>query len=200
MDRRNVLRLAAVTGAVAAGVAPATAGAAAKKPGNPAVRDILYSRWTATTFGTGTAAGTAVASGALTIASPVGQTVYNGMTYDYATWTSPEVPLTFAATEAISSWTAQTPGNTWVQVELRGWTAAGTTTKWYVLGRWAATDQFIRRTSVPAQGDVDGSVAIDTFVAAAGHGLNRYQLRLTLYRAAGSGLTPQVSSLGAVAS
>src|SRR5262245_17771130 len=168
MERRTALRLA-----VAAGL---TAAAGTKKPTPSSTRDILYTRWDAATFAAGTADGTVVSGGALTIGSPLGQTTYNGMAYDYATWTSPEVSLTFAATEAIASWTAATPGNTWIQMELRGVTALGTTTKWYVMGRWAASDQFIRRTSVPAQADADGTIAIDTFVAASGHGLNRFQL------------------------
>jgi hypothetical protein len=202
MDRRHVLRLAAASGMATVGILPAgAAGAAsAKKPPSSTSRDILFTRWNATTFGTGAFSGAVVSGGALALGSPAGQTAYNGTTYDYATWTSPEVALTFAATEAIASWTATTPGNTWIQVELRGVTALGTTTKWYVLGQWASADQFVRRTSVGGQGDTDGSVAVDTFVAAAGHGLTRFQVRVTLYRAAGSGLTPQVSSLGAVAS
>lgn len=192
MERRTALRLA-----VAAGL---TAAAGTKKPIPPGTRDILFRKWNAATFAGGAASGTVVSGGALTIGSPAGQIVYNGMTYDYATWTSPEVSLSFAATEVIASWNAATPGNTWIQMELRGVTALGNTTKWYVMGRWAATDQFIRRTSVPTQADTDGTIAVDTFVAAAGHGLNSYQLRVTLYRAAGSTLTPQVSSVGAVAS
>ena len=199
MDRRTVLRLAVTSGMTTAGVVPAIA-ASARRPPAPETRDIRFTRWDATTFATGTAAGTVLAGGALAIGSPIGQTAYNGMTYDYATWTSPPVALAFAATEAIASWTAATPGNTWVQVELRGVTELGTTTKWYVLGQWAASDQFIRRTSVGGQGDADGSIAIDTFVAAAGHGLTSYELRITLYRAAGSTLTPQLSTVGAVAS
>jgi hypothetical protein len=193
MDRRTALRLA-----VAAGLSAAAG--TAKKPGPPGTRDILYRQWNAATFAAGTADGVVVSAGALTIGSPVGQIAYNATTYDYATWTSPEVPLTFAATEAISSWNAQTPGNTWIQVELRGVTALGTTTTWYVMGRWAASDTFLPRTSVGGQTTADGTIAIDTFMAAAGHGLTRFQLRVTLYRAAGSSGTPSVTSVGAAAS
>jgi Peptidase_C39 like family len=198
MDRRTVLRLAAASGIATAGIVPASAvnAASSKKPGPSGTRDVFYRRWDAGTFATGTFAGTVVAGGALTIATPAGQ----AGTDDYATWTSPEVSLTYAATEAIASWTATTPGPTWMQVELRGVTEAGTTTKWYVMGRWAADDTYVRRTSVPSQADTDGTIAIDTFVAAAGHGLTRFQVRVTLYRPTGTTLTPQVRTVGAVAS
>ena len=48
-------------------------------------------------------------------------------TYDYATWTSPPFAPGFGLTELVSSWTAETPAGTWIQVEMRGTTTAGTT-------------------------------------------------------------------------
>jgi hypothetical protein len=187
-------------------VAPASA-SSKKPPVSPAPRDIVFRRWSSDAeLATGTGAGVAIASGALTLATVAGQRSYtdpftaSSGTYDYATWTSTSVPLGFAATEAIPSWTASTPEGAWVEIELRGVTELGNTTKWYVLGRWAQDDATIARTSVPAQGDTDGSVSIDTFVAAAGHGWTSYQLRVTLLRPAGSALTPQIRSLGVMAS
>jgi Peptidase_C39 like family len=194
MDRRNALRLAVLT---AAGTLSA---AAAKKPPPSSTRDIRYQAWSAGTLTAGTAAGVAVSGGALTIALPIGQRIYAGSTYDYATWTSPVAGTGFAATEAIASWTADTPGACWIEVELRGVTELGNTTAWYVMGRWAADDTYVARTSVPIQSDVDGHIAIDTFVAAAGHGLISWQLRVTLLRPAGTAQTPSVRSIGAVAS
>ena len=48
---------------------------------------------------------------------------------------------------------------------------SGELTKWYVMGRWAEHGDG-PRTSLPGQGDEDGDVAVDTFVAAAaGHRL-----------------------------
>ena len=70
----------------------------------------------------------------LRIASAAGQFTYLGSSYDYASWTSPTVATGFPATEAIASWTADTPGATWVQVEMRGVTAAGNTSAWKVDG------------------------------------------------------------------
>jgi uncharacterized protein YvpB len=87
---------------------------------------------------------------------------------------------------------------------MAGQTDLGTTTKWYVLGRWASGDDTaagdIHRTSAPNQGDTNGSVAVDTFVAATGRSLNNWQLKVTLYRLAGTTQTPVVRSVGAMAS
>jgi hypothetical protein len=120
--------------------------------------------------------------------------------YDLATWTSPRVRPGFAATEVIPSWTADTPGGSWIQVDLRGTTEAGGPTRWYTLARWAADDTHLRRTSVPAQKDADGEVAADTFRATAGYALTSWQVRVTLLGPAGTTATPTLRSAGAVAS
>lgn len=166
----------------------------------------MYKGWTTDAdFAAGTFAGTASSAGAIQLVGPIGQVTYTdpflGTTgvYDYATWTSPMVATGFAAHEGIASWNATTPGGTWVQVEMRGVTALGTT-GWKVMGRWAADDTTIARTSVPAQTDADGSIAIDTWVATAGRELTSWQLRLTVYRPVGSGATPTVAAIGAIAS
>jgi len=213
MDRRSLLRGAVTAGAglvlvqstTAAAGAPAGRKTAKKPPSGP--RDISYRQWTTDAeFATGTAAGVAATGGAVVFAGPIGQFTYadpflgTTATYDYATWTSPEVPVGFAATEAVASWTADTPGGSWIAVDLRGITAAGNQTAWYAMGRWAADDGQIARTSVGAQTDADGSIAIDTFIAAAGHGLTRVQLRVTLYRPVGTTTVPAVRSLGVMTS
>ena len=208
MNRRDVLRTALAAGAVTAGVVPAGVAAAGdKKPSPGAGRDITYRQWsTGAELATGTLAGAAVTGDAITLASPVGTLDYTDpftgstATYEYATWTSVDVSPGFAATEVIASWTADTPGGAWIQVELQGATNTGETTKWYVMGRWAADDNQIRRTSVAAQGDAHGRIAVDTFVAAQGLGLTSHRLRVTLLRPAGGGDAPAVRSIGAVAS
>jgi hypothetical protein len=124
MDRRNALRLAVLgaAGALSAGSGVAAFG---KRPPTPSTRDVLYTTWSSDAeLGTGTALGVAVSGGALTMAFAAGQRDYNGTTYDYATWTSPMVATGFDATEAVASWNADTPGACWVEVELRGVTAA----------------------------------------------------------------------------
>jgi len=210
VKRRDVLRTAVLTGA-AAGLSttlavPAFAGSASAPADSSDARNILYHQWTSELdFAFGSFDGLIPIAGALRLLFPVGQRTYTDPTlnttgtYDYGTWTSPWVPVGFAATEAISSWTADTPGGTWIQMELRGVTAAGTTTGWYVMGRWAADDSTINRTSVDGQSDADGEIETDTFVAEDGHGLTKVQLRITLYRPVGTHTSPDVRSMGFVA-
>jgi hypothetical protein len=177
-----------------------------------AVRDIAYHAWTTSAdFAAGTPQGTTVADDSLTIGGPTGTTSYvdpfgdgSARSYDQASWTSPVVQTGFGLTELVGSWNATTPPGTWVEVAMAGQTDLGTTTKWYVLGRWASGDDTaagdIHRTSAPNQGDTNGSVAVDTFVAATGRSLNNWQLKVTLYRLAGTTQTPVVRSVGAMAS
>jgi hypothetical protein len=208
MKRRDVLRTAVVAGAAVAGVLPATGAAlGSDKKSKSTDRDIVYRQWSsAAEFATGTVVGATVVGDSVAFGSLAGTVDYTDPysgtthTYEYSTWTSPQVVTGFAASEIIPSWTADTPGGGWIQVELRGTTELGNTTKWYNQGRWAADDNQILRTSVPSQGDADGYVAIDTFVAATGHGLTTWQLRLTLLRPSGTVGGPSVRSIGAVAS
>ncbi len=123
--------------------------------------------------------------------------------WEYATWTSPVHRLTVPATEVIASWNAHTPDGTWLQIELQGTYSDGTSTPWYVLGRWAAGDQDIRRTSVDGQSDGKSSVWTDTFAIddpATGLRLASYRMRLTLHRKPGTELTPTVWRAGAMGS
>ncbi|MEU9734687.1 peptidase C39 family protein [Streptomyces sp. NPDC048002] len=215
-SRRTVLT-AAVAAAVAggAGAVPAVAAPAggAGRPGHGPARPIDNRSWTTyTDWRSGTAKGTRAVAGArpgLVIAAPAGVADYTdphtGTTgaWEYATWTSPVHRLRVPATEAIASWNADTPAGTWIQVELRGTYSDGTDTPWYVMGRWAAGDQDIRRTSVDDQTDDKSTIWTDTFSIddpATGLRLNSYRLRLTLYREPGTRLTPTVWRLGAMGS
>jgi hypothetical protein len=178
---------------------PATAPAAQPVP-------INYHAWqSAADFGSGTPAGTVVTSGNVTLAATgTSQVTYDDAQYGAipavaGTWTSPVYNPALSFTELVSSWNADTPSGTWIQVEMRGTTTKGATTKWYVMGRWAYGDDTIFRTSVGGQGDADGFVSVDTFFAK-DHPLVRYQLRATLYRAATSTNSPLLRRLGAVAS
>lgn len=121
-------------------------------------------------------------------------------TYEFARWTSPLYRQGFDATQLVASWNAVTPTKTWLTVEMQGRTAEGTTTQWYTMGRWAQGDKDIVRTSVPNQEDAAGFVDVDTFVANSGQKLRAYQLRVTLYREAGTRVSPQLSMVGAMTS
>ncbi len=145
----------------------------------------------------------------ITIGRPAGTTDYTdphtGTTasWQYATWTSPVHEIGFGATELVSSWNADTPAGTWIQVELHGTYSDGTSTPWYVMGRWARGDQDIKRTSVDGQGDAHSSIYTDTFAIddpSQGVLLRDYQLRVTLYRKPGQLASPRVWEVGAFAS
>ncbi|WP_369167870.1 peptidase C39 family protein [Streptomyces sp. R28] len=216
-SRRTVL-VAAVAAAVAGGGSAGPALAAdTTAEGADTVRApagtvdnrawITYSDWRG-----GAAQGTRAVAGArpgIVIATPAGTTDYTdphtgkSASWEYATWTSPAHRLAVPATEAIASWNAHTPAGTWLQIELKGTYSDDTATPWYVLGRWAAGDQDIRRTSVDDQSDGKSSVWTDTFAIddpATGLRLTSYQLRLTLYRKPGTKLTPTVWRVGAMGS
>ncbi|CAM5544685.1 peptidase C39 family protein [Streptomyces hirsutus] len=216
---RRTLLAAAVVATVASSAGPASAGTATGRsagsadPGAAAARRVDNRAWTS--YGdwhAGRAEGTRAVAGVrpgLVIAKAAGTTDYTDphtdrtAAWEYATWTSPVHRLTVPATEAIVSWNARTPGGTWIQTELQGTYTDGTDTPWYVMGRWAADDQDIRRTSVDDQSDGRSTVWTDTLAvddAASGLRLVSYRLRLTLYRRPGTKLTPTVWRLGAMGS
>ncbi|NYI04788.1 C39 family peptidase [Allostreptomyces psammosilenae] len=199
--RGLVLALLSLTAVLTA--PPAAVAAERAKPERSRV---VFHRWTdRADFAVGAHAGT-VPGDSLRVAAPVGTTTYTDphggttRTWEYARYTTAERTVGFRATELVASWTADTPPGTWLQVEMRGRTHTGTLTAWYVMGRWASGDRDVHRTSVDGQGDADGTVAVDTFVAAAGRALTAYQLRVTLHRAPGQAAWPAVRSLGAMAS
>ncbi|GAB3802192.1 hypothetical protein [Micromonospora zhanjiangensis] len=169
--------------------------------------DIAYRGFrTAAQFGTGSTRGGAPTAAGLAMSAPTAERMYTDPhtgragRYESASWTSPEVRPGFAATEVIPSWTADTPGGSWVEIELRGRTGAGALTGWYTLARWAGDDAVIRRTTVPAQADADGSVDADTLTARPDRPWSGWWLRCTLHRPVGSADVPVLRSIGAVAS
>ena len=121
-------------------------------------------------------------------------------TYDAGTWTSLWQTTAKPYTQAVASWIATTPAGTWVQIEFQARTADARETKWYVLGRWAYGDGDFHRTSLSGQGNADGFVAIDTFVAAKKASYAAYRVRLTLLRRAGTTATPTVDRVSVVVS
>ena len=120
-------------------------------------------------------------------------------TYEYGTWTSGLTTLSFPWNELVSSWNAETPPGTWIQVEMKPTLDNGHVAKWYILGQWTYGDSDFHRTSVGHQGDADGFVAIDTFFAK-DHPAISYRLRVTLFRRAGTTATPTFTRLNAIAS
>ncbi|MEV6176432.1 peptidase C39 family protein [Streptomyces sp. NPDC052015] len=212
-SRRTVLA-AAVVAAVAGGSGAAVADTTdtAGRETAPA-RPVDHRSWTTyADWRTGTARGTRAVAGTrpgLVIGTPAGTADYTdphtGTTaaWEYATWTSPVHRLPVPSTEAIVSWNASTPAGTWLQAELKGTYSDGTDTPWYVMGRWAAGDQDIKRTSVDDQSDGRSTVWTDTLAiddASTGLRLTSYRIRLTLHRRPGTKRTPTVWRVGAMGS
>jgi hypothetical protein len=151
-------------------------------------------------FNTGTLSGLVYQNGTLKLASQgletfqytdpfasvpiLGQQVDGSGAYVYGTWTSPEYPINFPFNELVSSWNSKTSPGTWIQSEVKPKLDNGRWAKWYILGRWTYSDSDFHRTSVRAQGDADGFVAIDTLFTK-DHPAVAYQLRLTIYRRVG---------------
>ncbi|MET8363667.1 C39 family peptidase [Micromonospora sp. NPDC005194] len=190
--------------------APATA---ARPPAPTHDEQITFQDWSGPAdWHRGSRDGTRVVPGAragVTLARPAGTIEYadphtgTTRTWEYGTWTSPVTRIGFDATELITSWNAETPAGTWIQVEMQGSYTSGDQTPWYVMGRWASGDTDIKRTSVNKQGDPWSTIWTDTFSiddADAGVLLRSYQLRLTLYRAPGQTAAPVVRMLGAMSS
>ncbi|MCX7024862.1 MAG: C39 family peptidase [Spirochaetes bacterium] len=86
---------------------------------------------------------------------------YNGGVFLVSEALGPELATSFAAAEAIPSWNADAPPGTWLEILLRA-RSAGTWTRWYNLGVWAADDSTVGRHSVKGQEDAEGVVRCDT--------------------------------------
>ena len=115
------------------------------------------------------------------------------------TWTSPVFSPGFAFTELVASWNAATPTGSLVEVDMQASPDGNYWTKWYVMGRWTYDDSVFHRTSVGGQGDNDGYIAIDTFVAGKAP-MTSYRLQAVLTRASAKDPTPTLTALGAMAS
>jgi hypothetical protein len=195
-----LVTLALVIAALVVGSVPAAAKSSAGAPSASFARFVLSE---------GTHTGTAAGSAGLTLAGTLATGTYTDpyaaggprdIAYESGSWVSAPVTSPFAFDELVASWNAETPSGTWIQTEMQA-TGSGRTTKWYLLGIWASGDGTIHRTSRSAQGDADGFVAIDTFIRSKkADPLSAYQLRVTLYRVAGTFGSPTVRFIGAMTS
>ncbi|MEU4567680.1 C39 family peptidase [Micromonospora sp. NPDC023956] len=153
----------------------------------------------------GTALGVRPDDGGLVLGGPPSRLEYTDphtgvhTRYDVGHWVSPPVPVGFRVHQVVPSWTADTPPGCWIQVEVCGWADDTPVTDWYVLARWAADDEAVRRTSVPGQRDGRAEVDTDTLTVT-GAEATGWQVRVTLARPAGSTPGPTLRTIGAVAS
>ena len=152
-------------------------------------RRIDYAQWdSGAELRTGGLDGARVSSGRLVLAAGS----------DTGRWTAPWTAPGFGLTRLVASWSARTPGASWVRIEVRGRSGARTSS-WDTLARWANGDRYVRRTTDSGQADDLASVNVDTWVVP--DGVTSYQLRVSLVRPAGSGTaSPSVDTVGAMTS
>jgi hypothetical protein len=191
-------------GAASAGSPTAAVGtppASAAADSQLSVRHVAYKQWAdGDALRRGTLAGTRVRRGAVRIFDPIGVHSYRGRRYGFGRWTSPWVRPGFGLTEAVPSWRAATPAGTWISVEMRGRTPRGLLSSWDSLGNWAEHDTKFRRTTLGAQVDDLTRVSVDTLQTQGRSRLHAWQLRVTLYRRAGSTVSPRLRGVGSMVS
>lgn len=177
-------RVASVCLALALWIGSALPAAAAPPP------QVSFQRFgSAADFATGAFDQVEPASDALTLAADATS----------GSWTSPWVDPGFSAVRLIASWNADTPDDSWVQIDLQATTSDGAPTPWYVMGVWAFDDTAIQRTSHTGQADAEATVETDTLVAR-DQPLVAYRLRASLQRSAPDRASPSLRMLGAMAS
>src|SRR5690242_17432898 len=116
------------------------------------LRDIVFQRWASDgDYSSGVGEGVAIGAGGLAFDSAIAQVDHNGVHFEQAVWTSAPLRPGFGVQEIVPSWTARTPGGSWVQIDVKG-----PTTQWYALGRWASHETVVRRSTIPKQHDENG--------------------------------------------
>ncbi len=122
------------------------------------------------------------------------------LAYNRGRWVSPWVSPGFGLTELIASYNASTPVGTFLEISARGRTGSGRVSSWDSLGRWAGHDVKFHRMSLGTQPDDLSRVAVDTVITNSGVSYTSWQLRISLFRRAGTTKTPTVTRVAAVAS
>ncbi|HYJ68321.1 MAG TPA: C39 family peptidase [Nocardioidaceae bacterium] len=144
----------------------------------------------------------------LALGTPAGQRDYHDpfgdsgpRDYDYGFWVSPTLPAAFPATSIVASWAAETPGTSWVGIGIRGRTASDASwSRWFVIARWAATDDEIHPTSVPGQSADGIAVETDELLIEPDEAWESYQVRVILFRLVGTDDRPRLTRLGLMTS
>jgi len=159
-------------------------------------------RWDASTGFPGTSQGVTTSGNVLRLGKPTSKRRYARRNWKYGTWSSGWVQpggATWTFNQVIPSWSAVTPRNTFVEVQLRARSTTGASSGWKVLGRWTS-GEWIRRTSSTSQTDGVARAATDTLVAQPGVALNAVEVRLLLHRRAKARNSPTVRMLSLAAS
>lgn len=205
--RRGLRLRALLAAATSLAVAAPLAATAPIATAATSTRQITYRQWdTAAELAAGRFSGTKTVRGTLRIATPVGTLRYDDphgqptKTYEFGRWLSPWQRPGYSFDELIPSWEADTPGDSWVQVQVRGRSDSGRLSKWYTMANWASDDRSFNRTSHGSQSDDLATVNVDTLKARYGGGFTGWQMRVTLLRRAGARVYPSVDTLGAMTS
>lgn len=144
----------------------------------------------------------------LVLDTPTGESDYDDpfgdtgpRSYDYGLWVSPPLPAAFPATSMVVSWAAQTPGTSWVGIGVRGRpTDDAPWSRWFVVTRWAATDDEIHPTSVPGQAADGVTVETDELRFEPDRTWASFQIRVLLFRLIGTDDRPRLTRLGLMTS
>ena len=162
-----------------------------------AARQITYAEWdTGAAWRTGAFNQTRVAKGALVVKKPTKTRKVGGRRYDVGAWVSPWSSPGFSLSELISSWSAVTPNDSFIEVRMRARNGASTGS-WDVLGRWTSGDRYLKRQTFSGQTDDLGKVNVDTWQTS---GATSYQLQVSLMRRHGAKYSPSVDTIGAMSS
>ena len=166
---------------------------------------VSFHAWRGPELAGGLHLGTTVDGTALRLTTPVGTRQYvdphtgtGPGEHVWAAWVSPAVTPGRRFTSLVPSWNATTPGDSWLEVEVRASSDGIGWTRWFTLGRWASTTETVAPTSVPGQACDQGRVDTDELLARDGVTWSTYQLRLVLHRGPASDAVPTVTLVGAV--
>jgi hypothetical protein len=186
---------------------PAAAVTAELATPQPPARQISYHQWAnQRQLSRGTFTGTRAVRGVLELAKPVGTRSYDDphgyrtKRYAFGRWASPWREAGFAFDQLIPSWDATTPGDSWIQVQVRGRSESGRVSKWYTMANWAGHDRKFHRRSLGSQADNLAQVDVDTLKTRYSMGFTTWQVRLTLLRKDGTKAVPRVDTIGAMTS
>src|SRR5690625_2235763 len=100
------------------------------------------------------------------------------------------------------AWPVPPPAGPWVEVGAQAVTAAGQTTDWYVLARWARGDgdEDIQRSTLDGQEDEHAAVYTDLLAALGETTFDSIRVRVRLHRATGGTQSPQVAMVSSMSS
>lgn len=155
-------------------------------------RRIDFREWRGADLADGRLNGTRLRRGRVVLDEPIARR--GG--YEKGVWVSRWTDPGFSLTELVPSWHADTPGSTWVRVDVRGRTP-DRTGSWDTVASWARDDRDFTRRTGGSQTDDNGRVLYDTWLTP---GVTSWQVRVTLHRKAGGSKSPRLRAVGAMVS